>query len=96
MDFQIKKYDWCVKKKIVNDKLYTLIWNIDELMLSHIESNIVSSVFYGIDAEYGKIAKMTIYTLVGCRILILHNIIDGRYVLMVNLSCLSLFLILSI
>ena len=47
-------------KKIVNGKQFTIIWNVDYLKMSHIDSNIVSDVISGIDAEYGKIAKMAI------------------------------------
>ena len=43
-------------------------------------------------SEYSLMGK---YSLVGFRTLILYDIIDERYVETVNLSCLSLFLILS-
>ena len=39
---------------------------------------------------------MVNYSLVGCRKLILYNIIDGIYAVTGNLSCLSLFLLLYI
>ena len=47
-------------KKIVNGKQFTIIWHVDDLKMSHIDSNIVSDVISGIDAEYGKIAKIAI------------------------------------
>ena len=44
-------------------------------------------------SEYSLIGK---YSIVGCHTLILYDIIDGIYVETGNLSCLSLFLLLSI
>ena len=44
-------------------------------------------------SEYSLMCK---YSLVVCRTLILYDIIDGRYVKTDNLSCLLLFLLLSI
>ena len=43
-----------------NDKKCTIIWHVDNLNMSHIYPDIVSSVIDDIDAECGKIAKMTI------------------------------------
>ena len=44
---------------IVNGKKCTIIWNVDDLNMSHLDSDTVSSVLADIDAEYGNIAKMT-------------------------------------
>ena len=44
---------------IVNGKKCTIIWNVDDLKMSHVDSDTVSSVLADIDAKYGKIAKMT-------------------------------------
>ena len=38
----------------------TILWHVDELKMLHVDSEIVSSVLAGIDAEYGNIVKMTI------------------------------------
>ena len=47
-------------KKNVNDKQCTILWHVESLQMSHVDPDIVSSVLADIDAEYGKIAKMTI------------------------------------
>ena len=47
-------------KKIDYGKQCTIIWNVDNIKISHVDSNIVSSVLAYIDTEYGKISKMTI------------------------------------
>ena len=46
--------------KNVNVKQCTILWNVDDLNMSHVGSNIISSVIAKIDTEYGKITKMTI------------------------------------
>ena len=47
-------------KKIVRGKKWTILWHVDNLNMSHVDSNIVSRVIDDIDAEYGYIVKMTI------------------------------------
>ena len=46
--------------KIIDVKQCTIIWNGDDLKTSHVDPAFISSVLFDIDAEYGKIAKMTI------------------------------------
>ena len=45
---------------IIDNKQCTILWNFDDLKTSHFDPAVVSSVLAEIDAEYGKIAKMTI------------------------------------
>ena len=47
-------------KKIIDNKQYTILWHADDLKTSHVDPAVISSVLADIDAEYGKIAKMTI------------------------------------
>ena len=60
MVYQRNEYDWCVMNKNYNDKQCTIIWHIDDLKMSHVDPDIVSSILADIDSEYGNIAKMTI------------------------------------
>ena len=60
MGYQRNEYDWCVMNKNYNDKQCTILWNIDDLKMSHVDPDIVSSILADIDSEYGNIAKMTI------------------------------------
>ena len=46
--------------RIVKGKQLTIFWNVDDQKMLHVDSNIVSSIISDIDAEYGKILKMTI------------------------------------
>ena len=45
--------------KITDNKQCNILWHVDDLETSHIDHAVVSSVIYYIDAEYGKIEKMT-------------------------------------
>ena len=47
-------------EKIVKGKQCTIPWHVDNPKVSHVDSDIISSFLADIDAEYGKIAKMTI------------------------------------
>ena len=60
MGYQRNEYDWCVMNKIIDYKQCTLLWHVDDLKTSHVDPVVISSVLSDIDAEYGKIAKMTI------------------------------------
>ena len=46
--------------KIIDNKQCTIIWNADELKTSHVDTAVISSIIFDIDAEYGKITKMNI------------------------------------
>ena len=60
MGYHINEYDWFVMSKIVNDKQCTIFFHVDDLKMSHVYPDIFSRIITDIDAEYGKIAKMTI------------------------------------
>ena len=60
MGYQRNEYDWCVMKKIIDNKQCTILFHVDDLKTSHVNPAVVSRVLADIDAEYGKIAKMTI------------------------------------
>ena len=60
MGYQRNKYDWCVMKKIVKGKQFTILWYVDNIKLLHVDSDILYSIISDIDIEYGKIDKMTI------------------------------------
>ena len=59
MGHQRNKYDWCVMNNIVNGKICTILWNVYDLKMSHVDYGIFSSVLADIDAEYGNIEKIT-------------------------------------
>ena len=44
-------------KKVFNGKQCTILQHVDDLNMSNVDSDIVSSILVDIDAEYGKIKK---------------------------------------
>ena len=60
MGYQRNEYDWCVMKKITDEKQCNILWHVDDLETSHVDPAIISSILAYIDAEYGDIAIMTI------------------------------------
>ena len=46
--------------KIIDNKQCTILCHANDLNTSHVSPTVVSSVLANIDAEYGKISKMTI------------------------------------
>ena len=60
MVYQRNEYDWCAMNNIIDNKQCTILWHIYDLKTSHVDPAVVSSFLVYIDAEYGKIAKMTI------------------------------------
>ena len=49
MGYQKNKYDWYGTKKVVKVKQCTIIWNIEDPKMLHVDSKIVSSVLDEMD-----------------------------------------------
>ena len=46
--------------RIIDNKKWTILWHVDNLKTSHVDPAVVSSGIADIDAEFGKISKMSI------------------------------------
>ena len=60
MGYQRNEYEWCVMNKIIDNKKCTILWHVDYLKTSNDDPAVISSFLADIDAECGKISKMTI------------------------------------
>ena len=58
--FEPNPYDWCVMNKTINGKQCTILWHVDDLKVSHVDPDVVTSVLEQINKEYGKAAPITI------------------------------------
>ena len=58
--FIINPYDWCVANKDINGKQCTILWHVDDLKISHVESQVVTEVISQISDEFGNEAPLTI------------------------------------
>jgi hypothetical protein len=58
--FTINPYDECVANKIVNGRQCTVLWHVDDLKISHVDSGVVDDILRMLDERYGKDAPLTI------------------------------------
>jgi len=56
--FTMNPYDACVANKMVNGKQLTVAWHVDDLKVSHVEGEVVSSFIKDMEAEFGKEAPL--------------------------------------
>jgi hypothetical protein len=52
--FKINDYDPCVANKIVNGKQITVVWHVDDLKISHVETKVVDEFIEQMENEFGK------------------------------------------
>ena len=58
--FTINPYDWCVANKQINGQQCTLVWHVDDMKISHVDTKIVDDVIKRLEREFGKEAPLTI------------------------------------
>jgi hypothetical protein len=58
--FKINSYDWCVSNKMIDGKQCTVLWNVNNLKISHISEDVNTDIIKIINDEFGKEAPMTI------------------------------------
>ena len=58
--FVTNPYDWCVANKDINGSQCTILWHVDDLKISHVDPNVVTSIIDMIAQEFGKEAPLTI------------------------------------
>jgi hypothetical protein len=58
--FECNPYDWCVMNKMVDGKHCTILWHVDDLKISHVDSKVVDTVLGDVNEKYGKEASITV------------------------------------
>ena len=58
--FEINPYDTCVANKMINGKQCTILWHVDDLKISHVDSNEVTKIIELLSASFGTEAPLTI------------------------------------
>ena len=56
--FVIDPYNWCVANK--NGQQCTLVWHVDDMKISHVNSKVVDNIIKTIEQEFRKEAPLTI------------------------------------
>lgn len=57
--FELNPYDSCVANKMINGKQCTVLFHVDDLKISHVDENVVTSIIKIIDDTYGKYKPLT-------------------------------------
>ena len=58
--FEINPYDWCVANKTINGKQCTFLWHVDDLKMSHVDTDVVTGVINQLDTVFGKDTPITV------------------------------------
>ena len=58
--FTINLYDWCVANKQINGQQCTLVWHVDDMKISHVDSRVVDNIINMLEQEFRKEAPLTI------------------------------------
>jgi len=58
--FEINPYDWCVANKTINGKQCTVLRHVDDLKISHVDTNVVTGVIADVSDVFGKDAPITV------------------------------------
>jgi Reverse transcriptase (RNA-dependent DNA polymerase) len=54
MGFELNPYDLCVATKIINKKLCTIVWYVDDNKLSHEDPRVVTQIITEVENKFGK------------------------------------------
>jgi hypothetical protein len=58
--FIVNPYDPCVVNKQINGKQCTILWHVDDLKISHVDPEVVTSIIEMVNGEFGKEAPLTV------------------------------------
>ena len=56
MGFKINAYDLCTANKIIDGKQCTIVWHVDDLKISHVDPNVVTTVLKQLESKYGEMS----------------------------------------
>ena len=60
LGFIVNPYDWCVVNKIINRKQCTVGWHVDDLKISHHDSQVVDDILGKLNGRYGKESPLVV------------------------------------
>ena len=55
LEFELNPYDRCVANKMINGKLCTILWWVDDLKISHKDADVVSDVIEELRRKFGQV-----------------------------------------
>jgi hypothetical protein len=57
--FKTNPFDSCVMNKIISGRQCTILWHVDDLQISHVQSTVVTQVIQQLEDEFRKEAPLT-------------------------------------
>lgn len=58
--FTVNPYDWCEANKDINGKQCTIVWHVDDLKISHVDTSVVDEVIQNLRSEFGKVGELSV------------------------------------
>jgi hypothetical protein len=58
--FVINPHDWCVANKMINGKQCAILWHVDDLKMSHVDTDVNTALIGMIDDVFGKESPITV------------------------------------
>ena len=60
LKFELNPYDGCVANKTINNKQCTIVFHVDDLKISHVDEEVVSSIIKELSDRFGDIIPLSI------------------------------------
>jgi len=51
--FIVNPYDRCVMNKVIDGKQCTVLWHVDDIKISHVSENVITSMIEYLSEKYG-------------------------------------------
>ena len=61
LGFIVNPYDWCVVNKTINGKQCTIGWHVDDLKISHVDTDMIEGFIQALDDRFGKEAPLVVH-----------------------------------
>ena len=60
LGFELNPYDSCVANRVISGKQCTIIWHVDDLMLSHVDEEVLKMIVERLEERFGKEDPLTV------------------------------------
>jgi hypothetical protein len=60
LGFKINPYDWCVVNTVINNMQCMIIWHADDLMIRHVDPDVVTDILDKLSNKYGEMMPLSI------------------------------------
>lgn len=72
LGYIVNPYDWCVVNKEVNGAQHTIIWHVDDFLMSHVDPKVNDKLINWLQQKYGERSPLTLHggknmSISGCR-----------------------------